>query len=226
MMKPTLINLSSIECLQVEAPSKDVGVVFFHGYGANMHDLFPLWEMWHQDEINWYFPNGIEPLPMGYYEGRAWFQIDVAALERAIQEGTHRDMAATIPPSFDLNLKRMEFFLRELASRHKKLIIGGFSQGAMCASHLAMIKDLPIEGLVLLSGNMIAESKLPPESRGIPFYQSHGTRDPILPLSGAKLLEQKLTSLNFTGKLDIFEGGHEIPMQVIQGVKQFLQSVI
>jgi phospholipase/carboxylesterase len=225
-MKTGLKNICGIECLAVEGNNPKVGIVFFHGYGANMHDLFPLWEMWHQNDVNWYFPNGIQSLPMGYYEGRAWFQIDVAALEEALRKGTHREMSQTIPPELDETLNQLEIFLRELATRHERLIIGGFSQGAMCASHLAMIKGTPLDGLILLSGSLIAETKFPKEAKSLPFYQAHGSRDPILPLSGAKMLEEKLKSYNFQGQLKVFNGGHEIPMEVIHDVKAFIGAML
>lgn len=224
-MKPLLKNIAAIETLCVENADSETAVVFFHGYGANMQDLFPLWEMWDNGKFNWYFPNGILPLPMGYYEGRAWFSIDMEALDRAIRTGEFRDMANTIPPELDLTLKQQEHFLTELSKKHKKLIIGGFSQGAMCASHLALNPALKIDGLVLLSGNLLAEEKFPKTAKGIPFYQAHGTRDPILPLKGAMLLTDKLKALNFQGELSVFEGGHEIPMKVINDVKKFLQTV-
>lgn len=221
-MKPILKNIQGIESLCIENADPETAVVFFHGYGANMQDLFPLWEMWDSGNFNWYFPNGVLPLPMGYYEGRAWFSIDMEALDRAIRSGEFRDMAGTVPPELDLTLKLQENFLTELSKKHKKIIVGGFSQGAMCASHLALNPALKIDGLVLLSGNLLAEERFPKACKGIPFYQSHGTRDPILPLAGAKLLEEKLKALNFQGHLHVFEGGHEIPMKVIQEVKYFL----
>lgn len=221
-MKPTLQHISGIECLSLINPDPETAVVMFHGYGANMQDLFPLWEMWDNGKYSWYFPNGVLPLPMGYYEGRAWFSIDIERLERAMRTGEIRDMAGTLPPEFDLTLKQQETFLQEIGKRHKKIIIGGFSQGAMCASHLALKSDLPLSGVILLSGNLLAQERFPTQAKGLPFYQSHGTKDPILPLSGAKLLEEKLKGLNFQGKLHVFEGGHEIPMKVIQEVKIFL----
>jgi phospholipase/carboxylesterase len=224
-MKPTLKNIAGMDTLCLENIDPETAVVFFHGYGANMQDLFPLWELWDNGKYNWYFPNGILALPMGHYEGRAWFSIDIEKLEQAIRNGEFRDMAGTVPPEFDLTLKQQEIFLHELAQKHKKIIIGGFSQGAMCASHLAMKPGLPISALVLLSGNLLAEERVPASAKGIPFYQSHGTRDPILPLTGAKLLENKLQALNFQGKLHVFEGGHEIPMKVINEVKSFLQNL-
>lgn len=224
-MRPQLLNIANIETLHVGNADSETAVVFFHGYGANMQDLFPLWEMWDNGKFNWYFPNGILPLPMGYYEGRAWFSIDMEALDRAIRTGEFRDMAGSVPPELELTLKQQEHFLTELSKKHKKIIVGGFSQGAMCASHLALNPNLNLAGIVLLSGNLLAESKFPVQARGIPFYQSHGTKDPILPLKGAQLLEEKLKGLNFQGKLSVFEGGHEIPMKVITEVKSFLQSL-
>lgn len=224
-VKPKLIQLAGIESLCLENSDPTTAVVFFHGYGANMQDLFPLWEMWDNGKFNWYFPNGTMPLPMGYYEGRAWFSIDMEALDRSIRTGEFRDMGNTIPPELDLTLKQQEHFLKELSKKHKKIVIGGFSQGAMCASHLALRPDLNIAGLVLLSGNLLAQDLFPGAAKSVPFYQSHGTKDPILPFKGAQRLEEKLHSLNFQGKLHIFEGGHEIPMKVITEVKTFLSNL-
>jgi len=93
----------------------------------------------------------------------------------------------------------------------------------MCASHLAMIESLNIKGLILLSGALISEDKIPKNAKSIPFYQSHGSNDPILSIEGAKDLEKKLLGLNFSGKLHTFNGGHEIPPKVIHEVKNFLQ---
>lgn len=224
-MQPVLKAIQGIESLCLENADPEMAVVFFHGYGANMQDLFPLWELWHNGKYNWYFPNGVLSLPMGYYEGRAWFSIDMEKLDAAIRSGEFRDMAISVPPELETTLKMQETFLQELKKKHKKIIIGGFSQGAMCASHLALKAGLDLQGLVLLSGNLLAQELIPATAKGIPFYQAHGTRDPILPLKGAQLLEEKLKSLNFQGKLSVFEGGHEIPMKVIQEVKSFLATL-
>jgi phospholipase/carboxylesterase len=225
-MKQTREIIQGIECLKVEGNDPEVGVIFLHGYGANMQDLFPLWEMWHAEKFNWYFPNGILPLNMGYYEGRAWFSIDIEEFERAVREGRQRDMKNSLPPELDSTLHQLELFISEVSKKHKKVILGGFSQGAMCTSHLAMRENLNLSGIVLLSGALLAEGKFPKNARSIPFYQSHGTKDPILGIEGAKDLEQKLQSLNFQGKLHVFQGGHEIPPLVISEVKSFLQSFV
>jgi phospholipase/carboxylesterase len=223
-MKSSREHVAGVELLQVTGPDPRVGVVFFHGYGANMHDLFPLWEMWHADKFNWYFPNGVQALQMGYYEGRAWFSIDLAELDRAMREGRLRDLRKSVPPELDGTLQALEGLVLELSKRHETLILGGFSQGAMCAAHLAMKESLKIDGLVLLSGALLAEERFPATARAVPFYQSHGRQDPILSIDGARDLTAKLRSLNFPGTLREFAGGHEIPPAVIAEVKAFLHQ--
>lgn len=133
-------------------------------------------------------------------------------------------MAGYIPPELDQTLGQLELFLLDIMKKHKKLILGGFSQGAMCASHLAMKDSFAVDGLILLSGNLLAEERFPKAAKGIPFYQAHGTKDPILDTEGAKALERKLQSLNFQGKLSTFPGGHEIPPQVVKEVSTFLEQ--
>lgn len=223
-MKREVKNIQGVETITLESEGASTAVIFFHGYGANKHDLFPLWELWHRDHFDWYFPNGLQSLPMGYYEGRAWFSIDIAGLERAIREGRQREMAGYIPPELDQTLSQVEVFILDIMKKHKKLILGGFSQGAMMASHLAMKDSFAVDGLILLSGNLLAETKFPKAARGIPFYQAHGTSDPVLDMEGAKALERKLQSMNFQGKLSVFRGGHEIPPQVVKEVSTFLDQ--
>ncbi len=217
-------TVAGVELLQVLGQDPSVGIIFFHGYGANMHDLFPLWELWHAEKFNWYFPNGVQSLAMGPYAGRAWFSIDLEELDRAIREGRTRDLRKSIPLEFDSTLMILEDLVKELSTRHKTIILGGFSQGAMCAAHLALRPSLRLDGLILLSGALLAEERFPSEARGIPFYQSHGQQDSILSVDSARDLEERLHSLQFQGKRRDFSGGHEIPPPVLGDVKSFLRQ--
>lgn len=224
-MRAQETKIAGIESIEVTGDNADVGIILIHGYGASMHDLYPLWEMWHQEGFNWYFPNGVLPLPGAYFGGRSWFSIDIQALEEAMRTGKHRDMKNSSPPEFVSTLASLEPYVQEIAKRHKKLIIGGFSQGAMCCSHLAMNENLKFDGLILLSGALLAQDKFQEKANGIKFYQSHGIQDQILGIDGARDLNQKLVSLGFEGKLHEFQGGHEIPTSVLHGVKDYLKSI-
>jgi len=223
-MKPTLEMISGIECLSVKSDNAKNVVIIFHGYGANMHDLFPLIEMWHKPDTDFYFPNGILPLEMGAYGGRAWFPIDMNKLQLAMMRGEHRNMDDDKPEGADQVLEKLETFVKEVSNHYEKVILGGFSQGAMCTSHLLMRLE-KISGVILLSGNLVYQEGLTKKG-DIPFYQSHGLQDPVLGYPGAQRLTQRLNELGYKGSLDTFEGGHEIPMKVVNNVSKFLDSLI
>jgi phospholipase/carboxylesterase len=225
-MRPALESIAGIECLTVRGEGARTAVVLLHGYGASMHDLFPLWQMWHEEGLSWFFPNGILSLPMGHYEGRAWFSIDIGAMQRAILEGRERDLASAAPPELSQGLDHLERLLILIGEKFERVVLGGFSQGAMCASHLAMRDGPRLDGLVLLSGSLLARERFPKSARPLRFYQSHGSADPILPLSGALALHEQLRSLNFGGKMQVFNGGHEIPPVVVHEVKEFLAQFV
>jgi phospholipase/carboxylesterase len=212
-------QISGVDCLVDLDQDSTTAIVLLHGYGANMQDLHPLGEIWHRPGLSWYFPNGIYHLGMGFYEGRAWFSIDISELERAQREGRMRDLKNSHPPELETTLIQLEKMLDEISKRHQKIIIGGFSQGAMCAVHLAAREKMKFSGLILLSGALIAQDLLPEKvTSPLPFYQSHGTHDQILSVDGARDLEEKLKSFGYQGKLELFRGGHEIPQIVIDGV--------
>ena len=223
-MRPTLEVISGIECLSVKNDNAKNVVIIFHGYGANMHDLFPLIEMWNKAETDFYFPNGVLELEMGAYGGRAWFPIDMEKLQLAMMRGEHRNMDDDKPQNADAVLEKLETFVKEVSKNYEKVILGGFSQGAMCTSHLLMRVE-KLAGVILLSGNLVYQQGLTKKGH-IPFYQSHGRQDPVLGYPGAERLTKKLNDLGYQGSLDSFSGGHEIPMQVVHNVSKFLDQLI
>lgn len=221
MMKAEQLKIEDLDTIRVRHELADTAIIMLHGYGANMHDLFPLWELWNQKNFDWYFPNGPLSLGMGPYGGSAWFSIDIAKLEMSMRLGVPRDLSDSIPLEFDSTMEKLKKFIENLKTNYKKIVIGGFSQGAMCSSHLSL--SLDVDGLILLSGNLIAKSKMPHLKKGLSFYQSHGQIDPILPIAGAIELNKALTlEHGMTGTLSQFSGGHEIPMKVINEVRDYL----
>lgn len=208
--------------------SSDTAVVMLHGYGADMNDLAPLRDyldpqgLWH-----WYFPNGPVRVPFGgMWEGRAWFPIDMAELERAMREQRHRHFADKCPAEFVTSLELMEHELRQLHLRHARIVLGGFSQGAMMASHLAA--RLGAAALVVLSGTLIDRAGLEAQASAapVPFFQSHGDADPLLSLAQAKDLFEVLEQKGWSGVWAPFRGGHEIPAPTLKSLAHFLGQVL
>ena len=207
------------------SPETPVFVVF-HGYGADMHDLAPIAsEIALPRPLRWIFPDA----PLSLNPGRMWFSIDIEGLERAQQTGEPWEISQRVPPELEDTRAQVFDFLASLGVPWSRLILGGFSQGAMLAVDLSLRSPEPPRGLVILSGSLIDENgwkALAPRRAGLPFFQSHGSADPILPYRGARALEALLKGAGLKGEMLRFENGHAITPEVIQGLTRFLGALL
>jgi phospholipase/carboxylesterase len=211
-----------------QAPARTV--VLFHGYGASADDLAPLAEaIPTQAPWRWVFPEGPLAVPLGPHStGRAWAHIDMEAIQRAMMRGEHRDLSGPAPRGFEEALDQGHAFLSTLGCPLSQVVLGGFSQGSMLATALALTSKEAPAGLVVLSGNLVDEARLrvrAPHRQGLPFFQSHGASDPVLGLPGARRLYDLLTEAGLRGEWQEFRGGHEIPWSVIHSVGAFLDRL-
>lgn len=225
-----LENLGPLKVLRVEGDPDAPTIVLFHGYGASAFDLYPLHEVLTTElRFNWVFPHGHLSIPlMPGYEGRAWFPIDMAALEEAMRNNDFRNFADRNPEGLDVARQSAHLALEALGVPYDKLILGGFSQGAMLACDLTLRAETSPKGLILLSGTLLNQSlwkELAPKHSHLRFFQSHGERDPILGYANAKKLEKLLRDSGMLGEFIGFPGGHEIPSIVIQGISRYLNSL-
>src|SRR4051812_1591446 len=92
-----------LESVHIEGFDDGLYIVIFHGYGADCHDLASLGQVIEAPlGSHWVFPNAPIQIPIGPgFFGRAWFNIDIQAYERALRTGTHRDLAKLRPPGLD-----------------------------------------------------------------------------------------------------------------------------
>ena len=129
----------SLECVKYEVPNPKQAVVFFHGFGANMHDLASLSrEMSLQQNTNWYFPDGFLEVPIGPgWTGKAWFPIPLRELEQAMLRGETLDLSKRLVPDMAVAVNKAKKFLSTLPFTPEQIILGGFSQGSMLAMALA-----------------------------------------------------------------------------------------
>ena len=110
-----------------------------------------------------------------------------------------------------------------------RIVLGGFSQGAMLAVDVALHRATPPAGLILMSGTLIAASEWQPRLAslaGVPIMQSHGRQDAILPFGVAEVLRDKLIAAGAVVDWRPFSGGHEIPGQVIDAATALLRARI
>lgn len=209
-------------------------VLLLHGFGAPGDDLLSL-----TDDLNvpadtrFVFPEGPLSLSFGPRDARAWWLIDMARMAADQAAGRVRDLSQDIPKGLAPARETILAFLKEVehtfgADPHKT-VLGGFSQGAMLSCDVMLHSDRPYAGLVQLSGNVLAQplwGPLMPKRKGLPVFQSHGTRDEILPYVGAEKLRDTLSLSGLGVEWHRFRGGHEIPEPVLQRLGVFLTKVL
>lgn len=206
-------------------------IVFFHGYGADAADLMPLVDMMNVSaDATWIFPEApMEVIIAPGFYGRAWFQIDSRRLENSMKNGEPLDMSNSVPEGLTSVRKSAAQFYSEVRKKYKKVIIGGFSQGAMLAIDIALNADKKPDGLVIMSGTLVNKKeweKLVTSCTGLHFFQSHGKNDALLGFNYAENLYDMLTSGGMNGDFMSFNGGHEIPPKVIEKIDKYITSTL
>lgn len=208
-------------------------VVMLHGFGAPGDDLVPLGEVLAEAApgARFVFPAAPLALPSFFGESRAWWMIDMEALERDLAVGVPRDRSAEVPDGMAEANARIMALLAALPGEvgDGPLILGGFSQGAMLSCDVALRSGVPLAGLVLLSGTFLAAGEWRPlmeKRRGLGVFQSHGRRDPLLPFAAAERLRDELTGAGLEVDWHPFDGAHEIPPPVLRALAAFLGGVL
>ncbi len=208
-------------------------VMLLHGFGAPGDDLVGLWRMLNVPyEIRFLFPAAPLSLNLGFGESRAWWMLDMERLTRARAQGQWDTLIREIPtglqPAHDQLMKFLDEAKHHMNITSQQLVIGGFSQGAMLACDVVLRNDIPIAGLVFMSGSIISGdswfSSIPHRS-GLPVFQSHGTDDPLLSCNVARQLRDAFMGGGLEVDWNEFRGGHEIPIQVLEELGRFLRKV-
>jgi phospholipase/carboxylesterase len=175
-------------------------------------------------------PRDIATYP-GYGEPRAWWMIDIAAMELAISRGELRDRTRLVPEGLAEARAALSGMLDALAAESPgaRIVLGGFSQGSMLALDLALNEpERSLTGVVVLSGTLLAEHVWRPRMSaraGLPVFQSHGRSDPILPFSIAETLQQALSAAGMKVTFDPFAGPHTILRQTLARLGRWLHEL-
>jgi phospholipase/carboxylesterase len=214
-------------------------VVLCHGFGAPGSDLVALAQALElidprlENKIAYVFPAA--PLALaqhGIGGGRAWWMID---LERLIYNPTAETLARfrnECTPGLPDAREKLLALLAE-ASQHfglpiERFVLGGFSQGAMLATDVALRLPLAPAALCILSGGLTNEREwlpLAPNRAGLPVLQSHGRHDSVLPFATGEALRDLLVSAGAKVDFLAFNGEHEIPQAVLQRLAELVQRL-
>jgi phospholipase/carboxylesterase len=233
-------------------------VVLLHGFGAPGDDLVGLAaDLASSPEIarlpvapRYLFPHA--PLALGpdgdFREGegeegggRAWWPIDMMAIQLAAMRGERIDRSKDIPPQLAGVRASVTALLdeaqRELGASGEQTVLGGFSQGSMVSCDVALQTDRPLAGLAVLSGTLLAEPQWGPRfvTRGsaspvgrkpLPVFMSHGNADPVLPFVQAEQLRDRFSRAGVPVRWVPFRGGHGIGPDALTALGSFIAGAL
>jgi phospholipase/carboxylesterase len=197
-------------------------VVLLHGFGAPGDDLVPLWRpLSEPDGTRFVFPEAPVVLGREYMGGRSRRQAagrrDVAEVPEGLEEARAK---------VDTLLEEIE---RAMRPPPNKVVLGGFSQGAMLSLDVALRSSRPLAGVVMMSGTHIAANEWASRfeaRRGLPVFMSHGQDDLLLPFPVAEALRDTLVASGIPVQWVPFRGGHGIPPIALDRVRGFLRQVL
>jgi phospholipase/carboxylesterase len=215
-----------------------LAVVLCHGYGAPGTDLVGLAKPLLASaelarKVVFIFPAGcLDLATSGLPGGRAWWPVD---LDRLINRRTPQvldQFRRQCPGGLPEARARLLALLTE-AGQHfglaaSRFVVGGFSQGAMLATDIALRLRKPPAGLCILSGALIDEDEWRPlalERGRMPVLQTHGRYDSILPFEMATPLRDLLGEAGTGPDFIAFDGDHEIPDVALERLSSFLSQL-
>lgn len=235
-------RIGEMPCVVTELPAgatPELVVVFCHGFGAPGTDLVPLAEQLVQLEpqlegVQFLFPAApLDLSEMGLYGGRAWWPLDIARMQRAIELGEFRNMRDESPELLPEARRLLVDMIQALQTRYglplSRFVLGGFSQGSMIATDVALRLPEAVGGLLIYSGTLLCESEWRPlaaQRAGLKVIQSHGTADAILPFQAAEWLRDFLTDAGLDVRFLPFRGPHTISFEAIEETAKLLRRLM
>jgi phospholipase/carboxylesterase len=208
-------------------------VLLCHGFGAPGDDLVSLHRAVNAPpNTRWFFPEA--PLDAEVGPGsRAWWPIDMMQIQLAMMRGEQRMMADTLPDGMETARDELAACIDALIEHHgvlpERLLIGGFSQGAMVTTELTLFGERRFAGLSVLSGTLLCRDRWATRAdrlRDLSIVQSHGRSDPILPFSQAEALRDLLVASGAKHEFVPFNGQHAIPALALAGFESLITQTL
>lgn len=238
---PTRVRYGQLNCIQVDCgDAPEVLVVALHGYGAPGEDLVPIAENWIQvlgdaaSKVRFLFPAALLSLAdQGMPGARAWWPLNMQRLMDLVAAEDYMELCVHEPPGIDAARSALTTSLNEamteLGIDESKLVLGGFSQGAMLSMDVA-VRGLqhPPAGLFLYSGMLICEQAWKAgSSRLVNTYtiQSHGSFDPILPFAVGEALYAMLKVAGVPIEFFPFEGPHTLTLAALDATAKVISNL-
>jgi phospholipase/carboxylesterase len=194
-------------------------VIFLHGYGSNESDLLGIKDELSQDYTYLSVRAPLEVDGGGY----KWFTQDA-------DQDEYEGVVSDVSKSTDLLRTFIEQATEKYHTQPEKVVLVGFSQGAMMTYQIGLQYPELVRGIAPLSGKILAplNGKLKPNDRlkALKVFIGHGTSDNRVPYSGATEAQTLLENLLISPEFHAYAGaGHTVTATEVGDLKRWLEGL-
>ncbi len=195
-------------------------IIFLHGYGSDERDLFSIRDDLSQD-YSYLSVRAPSEVDGGGYK---WFTQDV---DQTDYEGVTSDVSK----STDLLRTFIEQATEKYGTQPDKVVLVGFSQGAMMSYQIGLQHPELVRGIAPLSGKILAplKARLKPDDRlnALKVFIGHGSADSRVPFSGATEARTLLDNLLINPEFHAYAGaGHTITAAEVADLDRWLENLL
>lgn len=200
-------------------------IIWLHGLGADANDFVPIvpeLNLTGNLPVRFIFPNAPEqPVTINNgYVMRAWY--DIVSLE-VNNHADEKGIAKSI--GFISALIEQE---EKRGMPSNKILLAGFSQGAVIALSTGLTYAKPLAGVVALSGYLpFADqlfAKAPPTNKTIPIFLAHGTEDNVVPYFLGQATHEALVKQGYPVAWHSYRMPHSVCGEEINDIRHWLLS--
>lgn len=220
--------MSLLPCVEIEPASSPTtaataSVIWLHGLGADGHDfepIVPALKLPASLPVRFLFPHAPR-IPVTINGGLvmpAWYDILEMNIDRRIDEAGLRASADQVTALVERE--------RERGIPAARIVIAGFSQGGAVAYEVALRYPQRLAGLLAMSTYLATAESLPrhPANAALPIEIHHGTRDPVVPEVLGTRAAKTLGDLDYPVTLRRYEMEHEVCLEQVGDISQWLQQ--
>ncbi|RXF73755.1 alpha/beta hydrolase [Hansschlegelia zhihuaiae] len=194
--------------------------VFLHGYGADGNDLIAIGAEWRKamPDVAFVSPHAPERC-IASPSGRQWFPLTFRDPDE------RRRGVISARPALDA-------FLDAELARHQlpadRLVLVGFSQGAMMALHVGLRRPVAPAAILGFSGMLVSPEALKDEAKSKPpILLVHGERDDVIPVDALFAAMDGLGAAEIPVEWHLSPGlGHGIDGEGLRQGGHFLTSAL
>ena len=197
-------------------------VIFLHGLGADGFDFKAIFERSQFNKIRFILPHApYQPVSINQgLEMRAWYDLYDLSLEKDEDE---------------LGMQKSSLIIQKLIEEQislgipsEKIIIGGFSQGAVMSFYLGLKYHKKLGGIAALSGYLPLKDKLISSIKDdlikIPIFMAHGLYDNVIDIQIADRSFEKLIARFNSANFEKYPMGHEVCEKEIDDLSTFFNQ--